>query len=180
MAIPLGQSHVSVQQRSAFHLLWLMAAEIHAVASALVSGPFWLCCPELMYSLGAGLRWRILELPRGTCALHAQLYGLQPAGVSQNATEPSASMLRMLSLSAAALLTHDHGTGPAQGRVCAGDRQPQAQPGQQRLQALPAGAALPGVPCLPSCNLLWHVMLCAAHRIVCSAPCCVQCACFTV
>ena len=37
MAIPLGQSGVAVEQRSAFHLLWLMAAEINILAGALVS-----------------------------------------------------------------------------------------------------------------------------------------------
>ena len=37
VAIPLGQSGVSVEQRSAFHLLWLMAAEINILAGALVS-----------------------------------------------------------------------------------------------------------------------------------------------
>ena len=37
VAIPLGGSGVPVEQRSAFHLLWLMAAEIHTLASAMVS-----------------------------------------------------------------------------------------------------------------------------------------------
>ena len=37
VAIPLGGSGVSVEQRSAFHLLWLMAAEINILAGALVS-----------------------------------------------------------------------------------------------------------------------------------------------